>query len=56
MPLPFFCAVCDKPITPSKDRKHSLIHDKCMEDYLSNFETSTDEEYNKSTTTTKEKE
>ena len=34
MPLPFFCAVCDKPINPSSDKKYSLVHEKCMKDYL----------------------
>ena len=38
MPLPFFCAVCDKPIKPSRDRKYSTIHDKCMMDYLDDFD------------------
>ena len=52
MPLPFFCAVCDKPITPSRTRKHSLIHDKCIEKYLEDFKVTAAEEYKKSTTTT----
>ena len=34
MPLPFFCAVCDKPIAPSRHRKYTTIHDKCMKEYL----------------------
>ena len=37
MPLPFFCAVCDKPIAPSKHRKYTTIHDKCMMDYLDSY-------------------
>ena len=55
MPLPFFCAVCDKPITPSRDRKHNLIHDKCMKEYLSAFHTTTADKYNKSISTDKNK-
>jgi hypothetical protein len=50
MPLPFFCAVCDKPIKPSGDRKYTTIHDKCMKEYLNAFEVSSADEYNKSTT------
>ena len=53
MPLPFFCAVCDKPIEFSRNRKHTLIHDKCMEKYLDEFKVNSQEEYNKSTNTTK---
>ena len=49
----FFCAVCDKPITPCKPRKHSLIHDKCMSKYLDEFKVSSQEDYKKSTNTTK---
>ena len=52
MPMPFFCAVCDKPITPCKARKHNLIHDKCMDKYLDEFKTSSQEDYKKSTNTT----
>ena len=55
MPLPFFCAVCDKPITPSRDRKHNLIHDKCMEEYLRVFRGSNTNEYNESISTGKDK-
>ena len=55
MPLPFFCAVCDKPITPSRDRKHYLIHDKCMKEYLTAFRTSNASEYNDSISTGKDK-
>ena len=51
MPLPFFCAICDKPIVSSRHRKHNLIHDKCMDEYLSAFEVSSAKEYKKSTTT-----
>ena len=47
MPLPFFCAVCDKPITPSRDRKHYIIHDKCMKKYLSDFLVMKGDEFNK---------
>ena len=38
MPLPFFCAVCDKPINPSRARKYTTIHNKCMNEYLNAFE------------------
>ena len=55
MPLPFFCAVCDKPITPSRDRRHNLIHEKCMDKYLSEFKISSADEYNKSISTGKDK-
>ena len=55
MPLPFFCAVCDKPIVPSKHRKHNLVHDKCMEKYLDDFKITSAKEYNKSANTTKDK-
>ena len=55
MPLPFFCAVCDKPITPSRDKKHNLIHDKCMKEYLSDFKISNTDEYNESISTGKDK-
>ena len=55
MPLPFFCAICDKPIAPSRHRKHNLVHDKCMDKYLSAFEVCNAEEYKKSTTTNKPK-
>ena len=55
MPLPFFCAVCDKPIVPSRDRKHNLIHEKCMKKYLSEFNISTAKEYNASVSTGKKK-
>ena len=50
MPSPFFCAVCDKPIKQSRDKKYTTIHDKCMDEYLSAFEISSADEYNKSTT------
>ena len=53
MPLPFFCAVCDKPITPCKHRKHNLIHDKCMDKYLEEFDATRKNYYSKSTTTDK---
>ena len=53
MPLPFFCAICDKPIVPSKDRKHNLLHDKCLDNYLESFESTKKEYYNKPTTTNK---
>ena len=55
MPLPFFCAVCDKPITPSRDRKHHLIHEKCMKEYLKAFQISNADEYNKSISIGKDK-
>ena len=51
MPQPFFCAVCDKPIRPSRDRKYTTIHDKCMEKYLSEFSVQSEKEYRKSRTT-----
>ena len=55
MPLPFFCAVCDKPITPSRDRKHNLIHNKCMNKYLKAFQLSNVDKYNESISTGKDK-
>ncbi len=55
MPLPFFCAICDKPIIPSKFMKNNLIHDKCLDDYLENFDIPTKEDYKQSTTTSREK-
>ena len=55
MPLPFFCAVCDKPIKPSRDRNHHLIHDKCMEEYLSDCQVTTADEFNKSISTGRDK-
>ncbi len=54
-PLPFFCAVCDKPIQQSQNRKHDLIHDKCMEEYLSKFKIANKRQYIESTTTNKQK-
>ena len=51
MPLPFFCAICDKPIVPSGDRKYATIHKKCMDEYLDAFDVTSADEYNKSTTT-----
>ena len=48
MPLPFFCAICDKPIVPSRHRKHNLIHNKCMDEYLSAFEATNADEFNES--------
>ena len=50
MPLPFFCAVCDKPINPSSDKKYATIHEKCMRDYLDNFDN--EYKFNKNITTT----
>ena len=47
MPLPFFCAVCDKPIQPSKNRKYTTVHDKCMMDYLDAFHGTTADDFNK---------
>ena len=52
MPLPFFCAVCDKPIVPSRDRKYTTVHDKCMTDYLNAFHGTTKDEFNKNILTT----
>ena len=52
MPLPFFCAVCDKPINPSSDKKYSTIHEKCMKDYLSDFDKTSADEFNKNINTT----
>ena len=46
MPQPFFCAVCDKPIRPSVNRKYQTVHDKCMLDYLDKFDIPTKEDYN----------
>tara|TARA_Y100001938_G_C7992964_1_gene380469 strand:+ start:318 stop:467 length:150 start_codon:yes stop_codon:yes gene_type:complete len=37
MPLPFFCAICDKPILPTINNKYPTIHKKCMDDYLAKF-------------------
>ena len=37
MPNLFFCTVCDKPINPSRDKKYSVIHEKCMKKYLREF-------------------
>ena len=37
MPLPFFCALCDKPINPSSDKKYTTIHEKCMKEYLESY-------------------
>ena len=53
--LPFFCAVCDKPIKPSRDREHNLVHNKCMNEYLSAFEESNADEFNESISTNKDK-
>ena len=47
MPLPFFCAVCDKPIQPSINRKYSTVHDKCMLEYLDAFDSTSADEFNK---------
>ena len=47
MPLPFFCAVCDKPINPSTDKRYATIHEKCMKDYIDSFPN-----YRKNITTT----
>ena len=47
MPLPFFCAVCDKPINPSSDKKYSTVHEKCMKDYLDAFDSASKDEFNK---------
>ena len=52
MPLPFFCAVCDKPITPHRNRKYSTVHDKCMMDYLDAFDNTSADEFNKNISTT----
>ena len=34
MPIPFFCAVCDKPLITTCKSKYATIHEKCMKDYL----------------------
>lgn len=34
MPIPFFCAVCDKPLITKCKNKYATIHEKCMEEYL----------------------
>ena len=52
MPLPFYCAVCDKPMAPSVHRKYGTIHDRCMKDYLDAFDSTTADEFNKNITTT----
>ena len=52
MPLPFFCAVCDKPINPSTDKKYATIHEKCMKDYLTDFDSTSSDEFNKNINTT----
>ena len=52
MPLPFFCAVCDKPIKPSRHRKYATIHKKCMEDYLDAFDSTSADEFNTNINTT----
>ena len=41
MPLPFFCAVCDKPINPTLDKKYATIHEKCMNEYLESIDYTT---------------
>ena len=51
MPLPFFCAVCDKPIASSRDRKYTTIHEKCMKDYLDAFDKTSADEFNKNINT-----
>ena len=48
---PFFCAICDKRIYPSKNIKDMIIHPKCMEEYLSDFSVQNEKEYRKSRTT-----
>tara|TARA_R100001594_G_scaffold147753_1_gene201371 strand:+ start:169 stop:351 length:183 start_codon:yes stop_codon:yes gene_type:complete len=52
MPLPFFCAVCEKPIAPSKNRKYATVHDKCMMDYLDSYSEEIKENFKKNITTT----
>ena len=52
MPIPFYCAVCDKPILPSKYRKYSTVHDKCMMDYLDAFSSTSLDEFRKNIDTT----
>ena len=52
MPLPFFCAVCDKPINKSTDKKYATIHEKCMKDYLAAFDSTSEDEFNKNINTT----
>ena len=52
MPLPFFCAVCDKPIAPSRHNKYTTIHERCMKDYLSAFDNTSADEFNKDIDTT----
>ena len=47
---PFFCAICDKKMYPSKSRKYKIIHSKCMKKYLSEFSVQNEEEYRKSRT------
>ena len=52
-PLPFFCAICDKEIAPSKHRKYGTIHEKCMNKYLEEFDSRPEDYYDKPTTTNK---
>ena len=52
MPLPFFCAVCDKPIAPSNNRKYTTVHDKCMNDYLNGFGNTIKDEFKQNIHTT----
>ena len=52
MPLPFFCALCDKPIVPTKSRKYTTIHEECMDEYLSKHKAPTKDEFNKNSITT----
>ncbi len=52
MPLPFFCAVCDKPIAPSRHRKYTTIHDKCMMDYLDSCSENVKKEFKNNINTT----
>ena len=47
MPLPFLCAVCDKPLPPYSSRKYSTVHDKCMLEYLDAFDSTSADEFNK---------
>ena len=55
MPLPFFCAVCDKPIPPSLHRKYKTMHEECMVEYLDKFSVATTKEFNKNLTSTLKK-
>tara|TARA_Y100001963_G_C6512722_1_gene322865 strand:- start:74 stop:253 length:180 start_codon:yes stop_codon:yes gene_type:complete len=47
MSLPFFCAVCDKPLKTNVKNKYKTIHEECMDEYLSKHKAPTKDEFNK---------